>query len=238
MSASGVRLAIRYGYVPCQVGLCGPGTNKAKKIIADYLKGKKCRFEEVRKILESFKGAYSYYRLIADANEISDFLDKKVVEAYWTGNNLLEKVSVEKFREMMGAEFLPLGKMRTDKIKKLPKNAIAFHAFHVLFIGSVTGKFQATEKGLDICRPGWGKILAIKKDKIIALCQPINFDKKIKLGKSVRMFVNWNKNILPDTKVGDWVSIHWNTAIEKLNSVKLKNIKRYTNKTLKIINKK
>jgi len=44
--------------------------------------------------------------------------------------------------------------------------------------------------------------------------------------------INWNRDILPEIKVGEWVSLHWGTAIEKLDNNKLKNIKKYTHKIL------
>jgi len=238
MSKSGIRLAIRYGYVPCQLGLCGPGTKTTKQIITRYLKGDDSLEKKVRKILEDFKGAFSYFKLIAASNGIADPLELKVVEAYWTGNSLLSKVSSDKFSKMMEKEFLPLGKMSEIKIKKLPKNAIPFHTLHVLFIGSVTGKFEATKKGLDICRPSWGKVEKIFKNKITVIRQPIKFGNKLALDKPARTVVSWNKYILPKIEINDWISIHWNTAIEALSPEKIKNISKYTQKTLEIINQK
>lgn len=231
---SGARLAISYGYVPCTLGLCGPQDRKRKKIITRYLKNSKKLEAEVRKILQDFKGAFPYYKLIARSNNIKDPLNVKVVEAYWTGNSLLEKVKVSDFAQMMKDEFLPLGKMPESKIKNLSKRAIPFHSFHVLQIGSVTGRFKETRAGLDLCRVSWGKVREIKKGGIMVLRQPLKFGKKILLAKNEPKTIKWNKKILPAIKIGDWVSIHWNTAIEKLDAKKLKNLKRHTLKILKI----
>ncbi|MDO8529384.1 MAG: DUF6390 family protein [bacterium] len=228
MSERGAKLAISYGYVPCKLGLCGPEDKKKKKIIDQFLNGNSKLKKEIEKILKEFKGAYPYYKLIACSNGISDPLNLKVVEAYWIGNSLLKKVTVAEFSKMMEKEFLPLGKMPREKIDKLPKKAIPYHSFHVLFIGSVTGRFKESKKGLDLCRVSWGKIQKIGEDDIAVLRQPLNFGKKISLGKPELKEINWNKKILPKIKIGEWVSIHWGTAIEKLDTNKLKNIKKYT----------
>lgn len=229
---SGAKIAIKYGYVPCRLGLCGPEDKKNKKIITQYLKGEAEAGKKIGKIIREFRGAYPYYQLIARSNKISNPLDSRVVEAYWTGNSLLKKVSVSDYARMMEKDFLPLGKMPREKIDKLPSRAIPFHSFHVLFIGSVTGRFQETLRGLDLCRVSWGRVMKIEEDKIIVLLQPLKFGKKISLGKPETRKINWSKDILEKIKKGDWISMHWGTAIEKLNKNKLNNLKKYTLKTL------
>lgn len=228
-------MAISYGYAPCILGLCGPQDKKRKDIIIRYLKNPKKFEKEVEKILQDFKGAYPYYKLIAQANKIKNPLNVKVVEAYWLGNALLKKVKVSDFKRMMKDDFLPLGHMSPKKIENMPKNALPYHNFHVLHIGSVTGRFKETKPGLDLCRVSWGKIKEIKKEKIIVERQPIEFKKKISLAKPVSRTIKWNKNILPKAIIGDWVSIHWDTAIEKINQKKLNNLKDYTQKVLQMI---
>lgn len=235
---SGVRLAVSYGYIPCMLGLCGPQDGKKRKIIARYLKEPEKFDAEIRKILKDFKGAYPYYKLIARSNGISDPLDYSVIEAYWLGNSLLKKVKVYDFKKMMKKEFLPLGKMPAIKINYLPAKAIPCHNFHVLFIGSVTGRFEETPSGLDLCRASWGKVKQVRRDAIVAERQPLKFGKKITLNKPVEKIIRWNKHILPEVKPGDWISMHWNTAIEKLNPLRLKNMIKYNQDILKIISKK
>lgn len=225
---SGVKLAISYGYVPCKLGLCGPQEKKKKELIARYLKGNDKLEGKIKNILKEFKGAYPYYRLIARANKISNPFNFKVVEAYWVGNDLLEKVSVAAFGAMIKKDFVPLGKVSTEMIAKLPKNALPYHNFHVLFIGSVTGKLDATQAAQDACRVSWGEVAGLRGKELMVKRRSLKFGKKIALGKTVLKKINWNKEILPEIKKGDHVSIHWNTAIAKLNSAQLKNIIRYT----------
>lgn len=233
---SGARLAMLYGQVPCRLGLCGPEDKGKQKTIAEFLKGDDGLEGKIREIIKEFKGAYPYYELIAKSNEILDPLDRRVVEAYWLGNNLLGKVKIANFRKMMEQKFLPLGKMPAEKIKNLPKAAIACHNFHVLNIGSVTGRFKETRAGLDLCRVSWGKIIKAKNKELAVLRQPLKFGSRISLGKPAILTIRWNKDILSDVNKGDWISIHWNTAIEKLTPLQLKNIQKYNKTVLKIIN--
>lgn len=232
---SGIRLAIRYGYVPCKLGLCGPEDKKNKSLIFRYLKGDN-KLELInREIQKQFQGAYAYYKLIADANDIKDPLDYRVVQAYWVGNKLLDKVKLPDFKKMALGEFVPLGKITANRVSQIPRNAIPHHTFHVLFMGSVTGRAKLEGKTLDICRTSWGQIQNIKLKGLEIQYQPLKIDKRFSLGGSVTKEIFWNRDILPSVKKGDWVSVHWNHAIEKLDSTKLKNLKKYTNTILKSI---
>ena len=133
---SGAKLALRYGYVPCRLGFCGPEDKEEKKIIMNYLYGKDKLEFAARKILKKFKGAYPYYQLIAKSNKISNPLDYEVVEAYWIGNVLLDKIGTSELKKMMTEKFLPMGKISLAKIENLPPQSIAYHNFHALFVGS------------------------------------------------------------------------------------------------------
>jgi hypothetical protein len=229
---AGLRKALRYGYVPCKLGLCGPNDKKKFKIIDDFLRGNMKLADKAEKILREFRGAFPYYQLIAKVNKISDPLDKKVVEAYWLGNSLLENIKGKNLKDMMKTKFLPLGHMPREKIEKISDKSLAYHNFHVMSIGSVTGTLKETKKALDLCRVSWGKVSKVEKSEIITEWQPLKFGNKKTLGIFVKKAVRWNKNLLPAIKKGDWISIHWNTAIEKLNNSQLKNLRKYTKKVL------
>lgn len=229
---SGARLAILYGYVPCQLGLCGPEDAEKRKIITRYLKGEKNLEKKIKKILKEFKGAYPYYQLIAHSNKIKNPLDVKAVEAYWLGNSLLDNVKIADFKKMIEDNFVPLGKISATEAKNLPASALPHHNFHVLFLGSVTGKASLKGKPLDVCRISWGRVRKISKNVLTVEYQPIKIGKKFTLGKGVAKKIKWNKNILPKVKIGDWISMHWNTAIQIIRSKEIRNLKRYTNQIL------
>lgn len=230
---SGARMAMLYGYVPCRLGLCGPGDKKKQQIIAEYLRGDEKLEGKIREIISEFKGAYPYYQLIADCNRISDPLDWKVVEAYWLGNVLLEKVGLKNLRQMMKDKFVPLGKMPAEKVDSLPGNAIPFHNFHVLAVGSVTGKLKETLANMELCRVSWGEVLKVKKGEILVSRKPLKFGRKISLGDPVERTIHWNNDFLPEIKEGDWISVHWNYAVEKISPAQVKNLAKYTQRISK-----
>lgn len=230
---SGVRMAMLYGYVPCRLGLCGPGDKKKQEIIKEYLLGNQGLEGKIRKIIAEFKGAYPYYQLIADCNGIPDPLDQEVVEAYWLGNSRLKKVGLKKLRQMMREKFVPLGKLPAEKANNLPKNSLPFHNFHVLAVGSVTGRLKETRANMELCRVSWGRVLRVRDDGMLVSLRPLQFGRKISLGRPVERMISRNKNFLAEIKKRDWVSIHWNHAVEKLSQVQVNNLEKYTKITAK-----
>lgn len=272
---SGLKLASRYGIYPQKLGFCGPrrsrfatlrgkpAKNSAYNQLYNFILGKKVCQKKIRKIMEAFEGAFFYYKLIAKSNKIKDPFDEKVVEAYWTGNNLLEKVKTEDFKKMIAGDFSKPGllskRIAEKKAKEMPKGAKPHHSFHVLVIGSVTGRVRLEGKLLDLCRVSWGKALRIKKPehktksfvfgrahkyglwlknkklKIIIEYQPLTGRKKIKLGKPKTKEIIWDRNLAPEITIGDWVSFHWDHLIQKLNKKEIYNLEKYTKHTLKIL---
>ena len=230
---SGPRLAALYSLMPNRLGFCGPQKNsdqgKLTKFLLDEISEK-----EVRKVLSKFEAAYAYYKLIAKKNKIKDPLNIKVVEAYWLGNKLLEKVGVEDIKKMILKDFVkPNLLTRETAIQRsalIPKNSKAHHSFHVFILGSVTGRVDFKNIKLkDICRPGWGKVISIKNDKVLVEYEPLASEKgKIKFGKKKGKEINWDKRIVPDISVGDWVSFHWNFLAQKLKKEEIKNLTKYT----------
>lgn len=249
---SGIKLAALYGIYPHQIGHCGSRRKFIHYQIYDFLCGKKVPSQKIRKILEGFKGAFFYYKLIAKSNNIKDLFDERVVRAYWIGNKLLEKVKIEDLRKMIAKNFAKPGllpkKLAEKKAREIPEGSKPHHSFHVLMIGSVTGRIKLEGKLLDLCRVGWGKVIKQltisplfphsnkQLTKIIVKYQPlIKKNKKLKLGKLVKKEIFWDKNLVPKIKVGDWVSFHWDHLIQKLKKGEVENLKKYTSFTLKLL---
>lgn len=208
---SGLKIAALYGIIPHQLGFCGPLDKTATGKLLDFLSGKAVLEKEIRNILREFKGAFSYYESIAKSNKIRDPFDERVVKAYWLGNKLLEKAKIS---------------------EKFP-----FHLFHVLKVGSITGRIVLRGKLLDLCRISWGQVEEIKKIKVLIRYQPLRkYKKRFSLDKLTKKEVSWNKSIAPVIKTGQMVSLHWNYIIQVLNKKELNNLKKYTQITLKKIN--
>jgi len=207
---SGLRLAALYGLKPYQLGFCGPQNNGE---LLRYLKKGNAPKKKIREILEQFKGAYPYYKLIAKRNNIKDPFDERVVKAYWVGNELLEKAGGFK----------------------------SHHSYHVLVKGSVTGRIVLKGKLLDLCRVGWGKVKSmprtetkflVRGQKLKVKCQPLIGKKKLKLGEPIEKEIDWDKSLVPNVKIGDLVSFHWNQVAEVLSDKDVRNFEKYKKITL------
>jgi hypothetical protein len=83
MSERGTLLFARYAYPPNELGYCGPDGAPAL-LRADSA--------EIARRARRFEGAWSYLEFIARSAGIADPLDEAVVEAYWIGNDLLDRV--------------------------------------------------------------------------------------------------------------------------------------------------
>lgn len=220
----GHKTALIYGYIPNALGLCGPKKMTEKGIISEFLAGRKISDKKLRKIIENFKAASAYYQLIAKANNKEDFLEEKIVRAYWIGNDFLLNVRQKDF-EVMAKENFFLG--------DFPKGSMPHHSFHVLNIGRIGGKLS--ENLLDFCLIKWGKVRQIANSKsqkvkvLVADYEPLKKrNGKFYLERNIEKEVIWNKLLAPELKVGDWVSIHWGNIMEKLTSEDSGNLKKYT----------
>jgi len=254
---SGFKVAALYGLRPHLLGLCGPKEALEQQLLLKFLQGK-LSDKQILPVIKKFKGAYPYYRLIARGNKIKNPLSEKVIRAYWTGNELLDNVRVDDLRKMIVDDFSGPGLLSKDmaakKAESIASGAKPHHSFHVLAIGSVTGSVDFVNTKLkDICRPGWGKVtrsvtpakagiripgssikcgMTDNIGKVTVKYQPLVGEKKIKLGRPVKKEIFWDKTIVPEIKIGDFVSFHWNWAVEILKRKEVENLKKYTLNTL------
>jgi hydrogenase maturation factor len=232
----GVKRAVLYGLRPHDLGYCGPKCNSAS-VLLDYLAGKVSE-QKIRKILKSFRGACPYYQLIAKSNKIKDLFDDKVVEAYWIGNKLLDNVKYSDIQQMIRTKFSAPGLLSKEEAKRrannIPVGALPHHSIHVFIIGAVSGTIDLKGKLLDECRVAWGKVKSIgkmnddKQIEVIIEYQPVLTKKKLALGKVIKRKVFWDKRMIKKLEVGDWLSVHWGQAIERLNERQIENLKKYT----------
>lgn len=234
---SGLRIAALFGFYTQILGFCGPRGNLISKALSDFLFGKKISRRRIRKILKGFKGAYFYYKLIAECNNIKDHFNERVVKAYWIGNDLLEKVKITDLRQMIVKDFSRPGLLPKEialkKAEEIPENSKPHHSFHVLIVGPIMRRIVLEGKLFDLCRVSWGEVKSIENSKVVVKYQPLTGAKKLRLGKSIEKEISWDKTLIPKVKISDWVSIHWNNLVEVLNKEDLQNLKKYTKNTLK-----
>ena len=129
MVIDGAQLFVRYAYPPNSRAAVVPKTAMHCCITAS----RGSRTAGLRELAKGFAGAWPYLELIAGATGIRDPLDRRVVEAYWVGNPLLDAVGVtnvgnsmeERFRARTGRQFPHL-------IEGVLAGGVPHHSFHVL----------------------------------------------------------------------------------------------------------
>ena len=227
-----------YAFKPNQLQYCGPDKNKE---LLDYIEsaaadGGLCE------IIKKFETLFPYLKLIADSNKISDPFVKKVAEAYWLGNELLENVKAPRLYEhLVGGlglrKKLPAKELAIIR-SKIPAGANAHHSFHVLNIWQRTGHVENphTLHTMDECRIGWGQVQSVEQKKIHVLYEPLIYkDNHLELGKFTA------KDIAVDLGAGqlspgDWISFHWSSYCGRLSPIQLKNIIKWTSLNLNLAN--
>ncbi|OGY24686.1 MAG: hypothetical protein A2Y57_00400 [Candidatus Woykebacteria bacterium RBG_13_40_7b] len=260
---SALKLAISYSLPSYQLGFCGPQEEKSKKVLLDFVNGKKVDEDLVKEALTKFEAPYPYFKLIAKSNGIADPFDERVVKAMWVGNELLDKVKTEDLRNLIRTEFAKPGLLSREEAEKRakkvpastrprplrlseasssgrggPDGAVPHHSFHVLILGPVTGRVNLEGAMLDLCRIGWGRVteLRIKNKELIIRYRPLVIGKKIRFGEEVEKGIGWNKEIVPKVKIGDWVSFHWGQACEVLTPKEVQKLEHYTQGTINLVN--
>lgn len=258
MSSSGLNLAVRYALPPSQLGFCGPQEEQNQKLLAGFAKGQKIPqsnvasssgllpfslCSKVRRVLEKFEAMYPYLCLIAQSNRVADPFDEQVVKAFWVGNGLLDRVRAEDLRQLIVTKFVgPLllseeeAKIRAAQVKE---GMVPHHSFHVLVLGSVTGRVELAGAMKDLCRIGWGRALEVRdqRQEIRVKYRPLisGEDGKMGLGEEVEREVEWDEETVPKIRIGDLVSFHWGQVCDVLSRDDVANLEHYTEKTLLLL---
>jgi hypothetical protein len=240
---AGLLLFGRYAYAPNRLGYCGPDDHQA---LFGYLTDGRVD-SGLEHLAKQFDGAYPYLLLIARANRLDDPFDPRVVEAYWIGNALLERVGATPFFESLKARFLPRMKPRDFSwmTSVLPEGAKPHHNFHVFDVYRRAGLLRderaavAMER-MDQCRISWGKVLFAEGAEVVVQRQPLVLrDGRLGLGPPVAVRVLRHidgRGYLDEFQAGDTVSIHWNWACDRIDRTALLQLVRSTRRAIEHTN--
>jgi hypothetical protein len=243
VTSPGALLFGRYAFPPNQLGYCGPEDH------AELLEYVSARHVDQRlvELERRFEGAYPYLRLIAGANGIEDPFDARVVEAYWIGNSLLEKVAPRAFHESLDARFRR--RMRDSDWSwletKLEHAARPHHNFHVFDIYTRAGLMNDERAAIalstmDSCRISWGRVVAVESGELVVMRAPLILRAgRLDLGDPVPARVTrqaGGKGLIEDVRPGELVSIHWSWACDLLTPTQQGRLEANTAKYLGLAN--
>ena len=239
---TGPLLFARYAYPPNELGYCGPSDPGALlESASDGLD-----LAELAHLATGFAGAWPYLELIAGCNGIADPLDARVVEAYWVGNQLLEKVPDSALLSSLSDRFEDRAGRRFGHVASaVPLGGVCQHSFHVFAVYPWLGLLRAGMEGapltvLDRCRIRWGYVEAVTGDLVTVRNRLLGFDgSRLVLGPEeveVARRSLHGVGLAPPVTVGDTVSLHWDWVCDRLTPVGLANLARCTAANLAAVN--
>jgi hypothetical protein len=216
---SGALAFARFAVPPNLLGYCGGSDHDALEgHLRAGLDG-----PELVALCRAFEGAWPYLRLIAVSSGLADPLDPRVVEAYWLGNGLLDRVAPAAFARDLAERFQP----RTARDEwpwlagKPADGARPHHSFHVLEvmprIGMLrAGQVQAILPAMEQCLIRPAAVLAAGADHLRVAVRPLLMrDGALAFGPPIEQTVARG----PDQAVpGDRVAVHWGWSCGRLTS--------------------
>lgn len=234
MTTDGLLRCSRYAFGPNRLHYCGPDANRE---LFSYIDND-ATDPGLEHILKAFKTMYPYLRLIADANNIRDAFDDRVVEAYWIGNRLLDTVQVKKFFNHLRDEQRLDQRMGWEAVnvigETIVRGAVPHHSFHVLEVWRRTGHLdqEHTLESMDSCRISWGTVQEVDGPTIRVMTEPLTLQAgKLALGaptlKKIVRSLGADFDI-ESLQPGHIVTIHWGVPCEVISKLQAAELKRRT----------
>lgn len=230
---------IRYAFMPNHLGYCGGAGDQL--LLEQAVAGQVDR--ATLPLLARFSGAVPYLRVIAGANGLAEPFDERVVEAYWLGNSLLERVEAadlyRTLEERFGRQLT--GRVRQQVLDKPPQGAKPHHLFHVLDVYRHLEVAEVGMAAMESCRVSWGQVTRIEGPSLTVSRQPLELaGTRLALGpprpEPVLRSLS-GRGFVDQVRVGDWVSLHWGWVCEVLDHRRLSSLRRWTAHHLDLANR-
>jgi len=264
--ASGEVMFARYAYPPNALGYCGPddpgallelasnaaagsaGARHSTPVAGGPAGGPAAAAAggdlSFRALATAFDGAWVYLEVIAAAAGLADPLDPRVVEAYWLGNELLELVDPAAFAVTARARFAAETGAHWAALDCGPTPSVPHHGFQVFTVYpwvSLLGRGDTALHVLNQCRIRWARVERVDGDRLQVHSQPLLWSgTELALGAGRLESVRWGeggRSLLARPEVGDWVSLHWDWACDRLDDEQLRQLRQRTGRQLDITNR-
>lgn len=237
-------LFARYAYPPNRLGYCGPDDSAALREYAVAGVTDPGLYALARR----FEGAWPYLSLIAAATGRPDPLDATVVEAYWVGNPLLERIAAELLAANLDERFAHrAGPHWTDLATLTMLGGRAHHNFHVFAVYPWVGMLRAGYaeeplRVLDSCRVRRGTVLSLDHSGTATIrSRPLCWDGGVLVpGDPVSQVVRTALDgdpLAPGVQVGDQVALHWDWLCDVLDARRASALEGYTAQQLRLVNR-
>lgn len=234
--AAGPLRFARYAAPPNRLGYCGPSDHQK---LLDHAHGGVVD-AELLAMLAEFDGVFMHLRAITCLGGGRSPLDARVVEAYWVGNRLLDRVSPVACARWLDASLRARG--ATGLIAAGMTEALPHHNFHVLCLypwaARLNGPNAATALALlEGCRIRWGRVMAVEGDTVTVRAQPLVHDGHLRLGAPADEQVQLTGGFGAPTTLshGDWVALHWDRVCDVLTVPQVRDLARFTAAALRLV---
>ncbi len=224
----------RYAYPPNELGYCGPADHQA---LLEY--GATGGVDgDLRRLAAGFEGAWPYLRLIADCAGIGDPLDRRVVEAYWIGNDCLDLVEPARFAASLRNRSAARSAGHwTPLVDWAHSGTAPHHGFQVFAVYPWAGLLH-TGAGvralhvLDRCRIRWGRVRRLDGERVVVRSRALRFDGgSLRLGEPADETAKLSATgyrLAPRIQVGDRVALHWDWVCDRLDDVQVAALRAHT----------
>lgn len=242
-AAAGLQLFSRFAYPPNQRGYCGPDDHR--RLLA-YLRGAEVD-EQLRALARAFDGPLPYLTALAEAAATDDPFRHDVVEAYWVGGDLVDRVDDEVLAANLAMTFRDHPGGAWPRVEAALPGGLAHHSFQVLvtypWIGLLPTGRPEPLRILDQCRVRWGQVQAVSADGRAAVrSRPLAYD-----GAGLSLAEPRQEEALQPIdglvterglRRGDWVALHWEWICCRLDDARLDALERHTNSQLRLVNER
>lgn len=219
--SEGPLLFARYAYPPNALGYCG--ADESRTLLEYGHAG--ASDGGLAELARTFEGAWPYLTLIAASNRIADPLDPRVVDAYWIGNELLDRVEPAALARHVEDRFRGrIGRSWERVLDAVAAGIRPHHTFHVFavypWLGLLrTGAVDEPLHVLDRCRITPALVTSVGRETARVLLRPLEWDGlALALGAWARREVRWRDDglSLAVPRPGDWVSLHWDFVCDRV----------------------
>ncbi len=219
---SGPVLFTRFAYPPNSLGYCGPVDTS---LLGELITAGDAASQELKEATTAFAGAWPYLQLIGHITG-HDPLDSSVVEAYWLGSSLLDRVDLLTWGNSSDDRFRSRAGWEWDKIvDALNAGGVPNHAFHVFcvypWVGLLrSGAVEQALQVLDRCRIRWGRVVgSVDEGRVLVSSAPLEWDgDRLHLGPAQLETVSVSIDpTAPVLDVGDLVALHWDYVCDRIS---------------------